>query len=121
MLVSYRKDYEKIVMGLLSFISDLNQYNRLDEEVEWGTTKPRQIFLWKNNKTDQFSGVAIVEVGDDYLLIRQMSFTPSERSGRNMYLFLSSIADKYDDKRVMGTMKTQSLVTNWRHSNQYHE
>lgn len=120
MLVNYRKDYEKIVMGLLSFIADLNQYNRLDEEVAWGNSAPRRIFLWKNTNTDQFSGVAIVEVGHDYLLIRQMSFTPSERSGRNMYLFLSAIADKYADKRVIGTLRTQSLVTNWRHSNQYH-
>lgn len=119
MLVNYRKDYQKIVMGLLSFIPDLNEYDRLDEEIEWGTEPPRQIILWKNTNIDQFSGVVIIESGEDYILIRRMSFTPSERSGRNMYLFLSAIAEREPAKRVMGTLKTQSLVTNWRHSNQY--
>ncbi|HJA24106.1 reductase [Limosilactobacillus coleohominis] len=119
MLVNYRKDYQKIVMGLLSFIPDLDEYDRLDEEIEWGTEPPRRIVLWKNTKIDQFGGVAIIESGADYILIRRMSFTPSERSGRNMYLFLSAIAEQESDKRVIGTLKTQSLVTNWRHSNQY--
>lgn len=113
MLVNYRKDYQKIVMGLLSFIPDLREYNRLDEEIGWGTEQPRQIVLWKNTITDQFSGVAIIEHGDDYVLIRRMSFTPSERSGRNMYLFLDAIAEDNAGKKIVGTIKTQSLVTNW--------
>lgn len=119
MLVNYRKDYEKIVMGLLSFIPDLREYNRLDDEISWGNERPRQIFLWKNTNIGQFSGVAIVEHGDDYILLRRMSFTPSERSGRNMYLFLTAIANQAPEKQVVGTLKTQSLVTNWQRSNQY--
>ncbi len=119
MLVNYRKDYEKIVMGLLSFIPDLREYNRLDDEISWGNERPRQIVLWKNTNIDQFSGVAIVEHGDDYILLRRMSFTPSERSGRNMYLFLTAIANQAPNKQVVGTLKTQSLVTNWQRSNQY--
>ncbi len=119
MLVNYRKDYEKIVMGLLSFIPDLREYNRLDDEISWENERPRQIFLWKNTNIDQFSGVAIVEHGDDYILLRRMSFTPSERSGRNMYLFLTAIANQAPEKQVVGTLKTQSLVTNWQRSNQY--
>ena len=119
MLVNYRKDYEKIVMGLLSFIPDLREYDRLDDEISWGYERPRQIVLWKNTNIDQFSGVAIVEHGDDYILLRRMSFTPSERSGRNMYLFLTAIANQAPNKQVVGTLKTQSLVTNWQRSNQY--
>ncbi len=49
-------------MGLLSFIPDL-EYDRLDEEIEWGTEPPRRIVLWKNTKIDQFGGVAIIESG----------------------------------------------------------
>ncbi len=119
MLVNYRKDYEKIVMGLLSFIPDRREYDRLDDEISWGNERPRQIVLWKNTNIDQFSGVAIVEDGDDYILLRRMSFTPSERSGRNMYLFLTAIANQAPEKQVVGTLKTQSLVTNWQRSNQY--
>ena len=84
-----------------------------------GKMNGRGKFLWKNTNIDQFSGVAIVEHGDDYILLRRMSFTPSERSGRNMYLFLTAIANQAPEKQVVGTLKTQSLVTNWQRSNQY--
>ena len=33
MLVRYRKDYQKIVMGLLSLVPELHNYNRFTEEL----------------------------------------------------------------------------------------
>lgn len=113
MLVAYQKNFQKIVMGLLSFESDLQDYHRLANEVEWGQKPGFQIFLWKKQSLDQFTAVMIVQVGVDYVLLRRISFSPSERSGREMYRFISAVADKYPSKRMMGTLKTQSLVTNW--------
>lgn len=119
MIVEYRNDYRKIVMGLLSFIPDLSNYDQLEQEMDWSTSGNRKILLWNNPNIDQFSGVAIIEIGAKYVLIRRMSFTPSERSGRNMYRFLSEIQNKYNDKEIIGTLTTQALVTNWRKSNEY--
>lgn len=113
MLVAYQKNYQKIVMGLLSFESDLQNYDRLKEEVTWGQQPGYQIYLWKKQSLDQFIAVMIVQTGLDYVLLRRISFSPSERSGREMYRLISAVADKYPHKRMMGTLKTQSLVTNW--------
>jgi hypothetical protein len=35
MLVPYRKDYRKIILGILSFIPGLHDYDRVAEEVDW--------------------------------------------------------------------------------------
>lgn len=119
MLITYQKNFQKIVMGLLSFENDLQDYDRLKEEVKWGQQPGYQIFLWKKESLDQFIAVMIVQVGVDYVLLRRISFSPSERSGREMYRFISAVADKYPQKRMMGTLKTQSLVTNWQRDLHY--
>lgn len=119
MLVAYQKNYQKIVMGLLSFESDLQDYDRLKEEVTWGQQPGYQIYLWKKQSLDQFIAVMIVQTGLDYVLLRRISFSPSERSGREMYRFISAVAEKFPNKRMMGTLKTQSLVTNWQRDLHY--
>lgn len=116
MLVRYRDDYQKIVLGLLSFSPDLNNYDRLREEIDWNQSDVHPLYLWKSPYADQFVGVAVLEVGKEYVLLRRLSFTPSERSGKNVYQFLSAIADKYAPKRLMGTLATQPLITNWERS-----
>lgn len=113
MLVKYRKDYQKIVMGLLSFIPSLNNVKRLHDEIFWSTADDHPIFLWKNTESNHFIGVVILEIGSDYVLIRRLSFTPSERTGRNIYSLLDAVASRYPDKRVVGTLTNQMLITNW--------
>lgn len=116
MLVKYRKDYQKIVLGLLSFSPDLDNYDRLQEEIDWSNSAHQPIYLWRAPYSEQFVGVAVLEEGTDYILLRRLSFTPSERSGKNVYDFLSAIAKHYEPKRLMGTLATQPLVTNWARS-----
>lgn len=113
MLTVYRKDYEKIVMGILSFAPHLHDVERVREEMKWSLQNGQQIFLWQSEDEDHYTGVAIVEEGDNYALIRWLSFTPSERSGRNVYGMLTEIAQRFPQKRIMGTLNTQPLITNW--------
>ena len=97
MLVKYRKDYQKIVLGLLSFSPDLDNYDRLQEEIDWSNSAHQPIYLWRAPYSEQFIGVAVLEEGTDYI-------------------FLSAIAKHYEPKRLMGTLATQPLVTNWARS-----
>ncbi|HJA73679.1 MAG TPA: reductase [Candidatus Limosilactobacillus faecipullorum] len=119
MLVPYRKDYQKIVMGLLSFSADLPNYDYLQAEIDWSNLTHYPIYLWKAPYSEQFIGVAVLEVGDEYVLVRRLSFPPSERSGKNVYDFLTAIEQKYPNKRIMGTLDIQPLITNWARSSRY--
>ncbi|WP_283620655.1 reductase [Limosilactobacillus avium] len=113
MLVRYRKDYEKIAMGLLSLLPELHNYDRFTEELHNAVTRHFPIYLWKDEEDNHFIAVVILEEGESYVLLRQISFTPSERSGRNVYALLDAIKEQYPQKRLMGTLVTQPLITVW--------
>ncbi|HJF30067.1 MAG TPA: N-acetyltransferase, partial [Ligilactobacillus saerimneri] len=56
MLYKYKNDYQKIAMGLLSFIPDLKDFARLKQEIDWYQAEDnRALFLWKNEDED-FTG-----------------------------------------------------------------
>lgn len=114
MLVNYRSDYEKIAMGLLSFVPELKPLARLQQEMQWHLkSESRPVYLWRD-EDDHFIGIGCCEVGEDYVLIRRLSFTPTNRTGRDIFGLLSAISGKYPGKRLMGTLETQPIVTNWR-------
>ena len=118
MLVHYRKDYQKIALGLLSLLPELRDEQRFREELNWTLTSGNQIYLWKDQEDNHFIAVIILELGTDYVLLRRLSFTPSERSGRNVYALLTAIHEQYPDRRLMGTLDTQPLITSWGKANE---
>lgn len=118
MLVRYRKDYEKIAMGLLSFLPELRDYNQLTTAIQFSLDDNYQIYLWKDTDDNHFIGIIIVEEGSDYVLVRHLSFTPTERSGKNVFALLSAVHEQYREKRLMGTLKTQPLISNWERNNE---
>ena len=82
MLVKYRKDYEKIAMGLLSFLPELRDYDQLASAIKFSLDKNYQIYLWKDTEDNHFIGIIVIEVGEKYVLVRHLSFTPTDRSGK---------------------------------------
>lgn len=118
MLVRYRKDYEKIVMGLLSLVPELRNYNRFTDELTGALARHYPVYLWKDSEENHFIAVAIVEEGDNYLLLRRISFTPSERSGKNVFALLTALQEEYPGKRLMGTIRNQPLITTWEQNNE---
>lgn len=116
MLVRYRKDYQKIAMGLLSLLPELRTGNRFVEELTWATKQNREIYLWKDQEDNHFIAVIILEVKADCVIVRRLSFTPSERSGKNVFALLSAVHEEYPGKLLMGTLENQPLITSWRKS-----
>lgn len=113
MLVSYRNEYEKIAMGLLSFIPELKDLNHLNSEMHWyEASNNRPMYLWRNND-DHLIGIVCLEIGAQYVLIRRLSFTPTDRTGRNIFALLSAVHEMYPDKKIVGTMATQPIINNW--------
>lgn len=113
MLVQYRSDYEKIAMGLLSFVPDLKKIDNLKAEMNWFTqNEQRSMYLWRN-ENEHFIGIVCLEQGDNFVLIRRLSFTPTDRTGRNIFGLLTAVHQLYPDKRIIGTLATQPIVTNW--------
>ena len=89
MLVKYRKDYEKVAMGLLSFIPDFKDLIHLQTEMQWyQSTEDHQLLLWRQGDGD-FCGIIGIEVGSDFILLHHDSLSPEERRPTSIKCWMS--------------------------------
>ena len=114
MLLDYKNDYEKISMGLLSFVPDLKDVSRLQNEMDWYQSKENyKLYLWKSEETQDIIAVIGVEIGNDMTLVRHISINPSFRNEGISYKILEALEKRLPQRKVMGTLETASLIAKW--------
>ena len=78
MLIRFKKSYEKIAMGLLSFMPTEKDLKKLQATMkEYETDESRQLFLWKEEDIVGIIGTFIVN--DETVEIQHISVNPSHR------------------------------------------
>lgn len=114
MLVSYNGDYEKITMGFLSYISDLKEPSRIEEELNWyNSQENRRIYLWQSEETGNLIGFIGVEEDEDLILVRHIAIDPSFRNEGLTYKILDELEKKYDTKKIIATLETATIISKW--------
>lgn len=114
MLLEYKNDYEKITMGLLSFIPDLKDVSRLQSELEWYQQEEnRKLYLWRGEETQDIIAVAGVEIGEELILLRHISINPSFRNEGISYKIFEALDESFPQKKVIGTLETSPLIVKW--------
>lgn len=114
MLLDYKNDYEKISMGLLSFVPDLKDVSRLQDEMDWYQSKEdHKLYLWKSDDTQDIIAVIGVEIGNDMILLRHISINPSFRNEGISYKILAALEQRFPPKKIMGTLETATLIAKW--------
>lgn len=114
MLLDYKNDYEKISMGLLSFVPDLKDVSRLKDEMDWYQSKEdRKLYLWKSEDTQDIIALVGVEIGNEMILLRHISINPSYRNEGISYKMLEALEHRFLQKKIMGTLETSALVAKW--------
>lgn len=114
MLIPYNGDYEKITMGLISYIPDLKDPERLSEELSLYEEDPsRDIYLWQSEETKNLIAMVGIEEEEDIILLRHIAIDPSFRNEGLTYLLLDHLAEKVNGKRIVGTLETASVISNW--------
>ena len=117
MLVIYKADYQKITMGLLSYVPDLKETSRLTKEMEWYNQEDnRQLFLWKSEETGDLAGVIGIEEDEEMVLLRHIAVNPSYREEGMAYRMLNALSKQCAPKRIVGTLETASILTKWQKS-----
>lgn len=118
MLIPYNKDYEKITMGLLSYIPDFKDPERLVEELNlYENDQNRIIYLWQSEETKNLIAVVGIEEEEDLILLRHVAIDPSFRDEGLVYLLLDKLSNKVNDKKIVGTLETASIISNWEKKN----
>ena len=68
MLIRYKKTYEKIAMGLLSYMPGEHSVKALQETIHnYETDENWQLYLWK--KDEDFIGLLGIEIGERRLYV----------------------------------------------------
>ncbi|MGE8204386.1 GNAT family N-acetyltransferase [Heyndrickxia sp. NPDC080065] len=111
MLIRYKKVFEKIAMGLLSFMPNEKDIKKLQQTIkQYETDDSWQLFLWKVN--DDVVGLVGVILKDQLVEIQHISVNPSHRQqgiGKNM---LKSLKQIYDGKTLVPNENTASFCDN---------
>ncbi|MFE8702613.1 GNAT family N-acetyltransferase [Cytobacillus sp. FJAT-54145] len=78
MLIRYKKTFEKIAMGLLSFMPNEKELKKLQQTMkQYETADDWQLFLWKEEDIIGLIGVLMVD--EQTVEIQHISVNPSHR------------------------------------------
>ncbi|GAF35388.1 hypothetical protein [Lentilactobacillus farraginis] len=113
MLYQYRKDYQKITMGLFSLVSDLQNIDLVSQEMAWYADKSnRMIYLWKDGHHN-WSGLIGIEVQNAQLLIHRLILAPPSRNQENYNQLLDELQSLYPKAKIIGGFETKKICTRW--------
>lgn len=109
MLVRYKRNHEKIAMGLLSFVpgeEDLKQLQKTMKEYE--SNKSWQLFLWKEEDISDFTGIIGIRIIDEKTAeLQHISVNPSHRQqglGKGM---IGAVMDLYKSRILIPNKQTK--------------
>ena len=94
MLIRYKKSFEKIAMGLLSFMPDEKDIKKLQQSMKsYETEESTHLFLWKED--DDFIGLIGIEVHGNTAVLVDVSVNPSHRGQGVGRMMVTSVRGFY--------------------------
>ena len=110
MLIRYKKTFEKIAMGLLSFMPNEKDIKKLQLTMkEYESDEKWQLFLWKEEDIIGLLGVLFHD-DKNTLEIQHISVNPSHRFhgiGKSM---VKALKDMYSDKIITSNEDTAAFI-----------
>lgn len=115
MLVPYIGRYEKIVMGLLSYIPEFKEFSELKEEMDKINQEERKIYLWKEADSDNIIGLVGFDQYDDTdtLVVRYLSINPSFREEGLTYDLLTALKKEFPVYSLTGVISLSTILSKW--------
>ena len=110
MLIRYKKTFEKIAMGLLSFMPDEKDLKKLQLTMkEYETEENWQLFLWKEEDIIGLLGV-LFNHSDNKITIQHISVNPSHRYQGIGKKMVKALKEMYDDKEIISNENTAPFI-----------
>lgn len=109
MLIRYKKAFEKIAMGLLSFMPSEKELKKLQNTMkQYETSDEWQLFLWRDEDIIGLIGVLFVD--DSNIEIQHISVNPSHRHqgiGKSMVM---SLKEQFPNKNMKANAETAEFI-----------
>lgn len=79
MISKYKKDYEKTVMGYLSYLPDFKNIKNLQEEMKLYTSDSNQFEVLIYQQDGNARGIVGIQEEKHFIIIRYLSLDPTMR------------------------------------------
>jgi riboflavin biosynthesis RibT protein len=110
MLIRYKKTYEKIAMGLLSFMPSEKDLKKLQHTMkEYETEENWQLFLWKEEDIIGLLGV-LNRNDTNSLEILHISVNPSHRHQGIGKKMVKALKEMYAEKEITANENTAAFI-----------
>lgn len=97
MLIRYKKNFEKIAMGLLSFMPEGKKVKKLQETIyEYESNENWHLYLWKEEE-DVLGAIGLRIENDMEVVIQHISVNPSHRNVGIGHKMISEIKQLYKE------------------------
>lgn len=118
MLYKYKKDYEKIVMGFLSYLTDFKNIRNLKDEMKlYNQTDEYQIFLYRPEPDQDFVGIVGIQMTEQFVMLRYISLAPNYRDQKNEFNLLADLAHAFPNDEVLATPEYARLLSDFTRQN----
>jgi riboflavin biosynthesis RibT protein len=108
MLIRYKKTFEKIAMGLLSFTLSEKEIKKLLHTMkQYETEEHWHLFLWKE---EDIIGLLGVVTGDDKIEIQHISVNPSHRHHGIGKKMVKALKEMYPEKCIQPNEDTAAFI-----------
>ena len=109
MLIKYKKSFEKIAMGLLSFMPDEKDLKKLQYTVKlYETETDRQLYLWKQE--EDFIGLIGIYLDGKTLTVTDLSVNPSHRGQGVGHEMVNCLKDLYEGYEIVARDVTADFM-----------
>jgi riboflavin biosynthesis RibT protein len=110
MLIRYKKTFEKIAMGLLSFMPTEKDLKKLQQTMkEYETEESWQLFLWKEEDIIGLLGV-LYHNDVNTLEVQHISVNPSHRYQGVGKKMVKALKEMYADKEITANENTAPFI-----------
>ncbi|MBI0580021.1 GNAT family N-acetyltransferase [Neobacillus cucumis] len=109
MLIKYKKSYEKIAMGLLSFIPSEKDLKKLMITMnEYDTENDRMLYLWKEK--EGIVGLIGVLFTNNQILLQHLAINPSHRNQGFGKHLVKALKRRYPSTPILPTENTEAFL-----------
>ena len=110
MISKYKKDYEKTVMGYLSYLPDFKNIKNLQEEMKLYTSDSNQFEVLIYQQDGNARGIVGIQEEKDFIIIRYLSLVPTMGDEKTKQLVMNDLKHLYTDKMITALPNWASLL-----------
>ncbi|GFZ26972.1 reductase [Lactobacillus corticis] len=100
MLIPYKQDLEKTVMGLLSYLPDLKNIDNLKSEMALiNGNNDFELYVYQASDGNKV-GVIGVQTSDQFVVIRYLSLLPAYRDDKHRQIVVNELEQEKNGLRI---------------------